>query len=146
MKLHCVIHGVPTRSYTLKRGSQAGRQRAQCPLCNKEHLRAYRLKNPSAARRHNLKKYGITEADWTAMFISQRGLCAVCVAPLRERKNETNVDHCHDTGVVRGLLCQKCNAHTVMGIERAIKGGFLERAITYVVENAARETSGTDWK
>ncbi len=53
------------------------------------------------------KKYGITLQDWEAMFDAQHGRCAICVIPLGGIK--VCVDHDHDTGKVRGLLCNRCN-------------------------------------
>lgn len=50
--------------------------------------------------------YGITEKQWQAMFRKQGGACALC------RKifvKTPHVDHCHDTGKIRGLLCMNCN-------------------------------------
>jgi DNA-binding sugar fermentation-stimulating protein len=40
------------------------------------------------------------------MYESQYGMCLVCEEELPANKN---VDHCHDTGKVRGLLCRACN-------------------------------------
>lgn len=53
------------------------------------------------------KKYGITLADYTRMWNDQRGLCAICDVSLDTRP--PHVDHDHDTGVVRAILCQHCN-------------------------------------
>ena len=41
------------------------------------------------------------------MLAQQNGLCAICK---RKPKKKLGVDHCHVTGVVRGLLCNKCNS------------------------------------
>ena len=50
------------------------------------------------------------------LFEQQQGLCALCKRPETTRRNKKDegaerlaVDHCHDTGLVRGLLCFKCN-------------------------------------
>lgn len=47
------------------------------------------------------------------MLKSQNGVCAICKQPETVRQNNgvvrLNVDHNHDTGQVRGLLCYRCN-------------------------------------
>lgn len=55
-------------------------------------------------------KYGLSTADYDAMYQAQRGRCACCgdEKPSRTR-NGLVVDHCHDSGVVRSLLCATCN-------------------------------------
>jgi hypothetical protein len=59
------------------------------------------------------RNYGITDAQRGAMEDSQDGRCAIC---LREgflmhetHTKKLNVDHCHDSGKVRMLLCHNCN-------------------------------------
>ncbi len=59
-------------------------------------------------------KYGIALEEYTRMFVKQGGVCAICRRPeLKVHKSGTrhslNVDHCHITGRVRGLLCSPCN-------------------------------------
>ena len=66
------------------------------------------------ARRHNLKrKYGLTEAAYSKMLLDQDGVCAICRKPETRFCNGTlaslSVDHDHETGKIRGLLCIKCN-------------------------------------
>ena len=58
-------------------------------------------------RTRNLKiKYDITPDDYNALFVKQEGRCGIC----KKVKDENLcVDHDHETGVVRGLLCTKCN-------------------------------------
>ena len=57
-------------------------------------------------RDYNLrKKYGITLVEYDAMYAAQDGACASCKIPC----DRLDVDHCHDTGRVRGLLCHPCN-------------------------------------
>jgi len=52
------------------------------------------------------KKYGITTAQFDWMVAEQHHACAIC----RKGFVKTgNVDHCHQTGKVRGILCQDCN-------------------------------------
>lgn len=54
-----------------------------------------------------VKKYGLTVADYDALFSAQGGVCAICKRP--PDKKRLAVDHCHTTGTVRGLLCAPCN-------------------------------------
>lgn len=60
------------------------------------------------------KEYGITLEDFEAMRAAQGGVCACCGDEEKSihRKGAAinlHVDHCHDTGKVRGLLCTRCN-------------------------------------
>lgn len=63
-------------------------------------------------RKANLKKkYGITLEDYDSLLKRQKGVCDICKLPEPEssRFNYLCVDHDHNTGVVRGLLCYNCN-------------------------------------
>lgn len=55
-----------------------------------------------------LRKHGISRAEWDAMWQNQNGNCAGCLEPLVIGAR-THIDHCHDSGIVRGLLCSSCN-------------------------------------
>ncbi len=63
--------------------------------------------------RRSMRKYGITIADWHRMFDAQGGVCAICRRPETTgqygKPSRLSVDHCHETGRVRGLLCRSCN-------------------------------------
>ena len=59
--------------------------------------------------------YGITVEDYERMVEAQGGVCAICGKSSQEAnpghwKERLAVDHCHETGKVRGLLCNNCNA------------------------------------
>ena len=61
-------------------------------------------------RKSHLKvAYGITPEDYNQMFVDQDGCCAICSIHQSELNKRLAVDHCHATGEVRGLLCDKCN-------------------------------------
>jgi len=51
-----------------------------------------------------LKQYDLSEEQYTGMSKAQDGLCAICGTA-----EELVIDHCHQTGIVRGLLCSSCN-------------------------------------
>lgn len=59
------------------------------------------------------RSYGITLADYTKMLEQQEHKCAICDGPGFKMKGQHNVllvvDHDHETGDVRGLLCHNCN-------------------------------------
>lgn len=61
------------------------------------------------------KKYGITIEEYDAICTAQDGRCAICgVTPeessTKRKVRYLDVDHCHITGAVRGLLCNRCNS------------------------------------
>lgn len=56
------------------------------------------------------RRYGITLADATAMLVAQNYLCAICGQHLdREIGRGAQIEHCHKTGRVRGIVCLGCN-------------------------------------
>lgn len=65
-------------------------------------------KRASIDRKSLLKnKYGMSLADFDAMLEAQGGCCAICG---REQVGmRMHIDHCHDSGIVRGILCSNCN-------------------------------------
>lgn len=87
--------------------------------------RKWRKRNPKAARaatakwRQNNKakvrsgklrnKYGIDQATYDEMLLVQGGRCAICDIPAPAVKRGLHVDHNHQTGKVRALLCGACN-------------------------------------
>ena len=52
--------------------------------------------------------YGMTKTEFDVLLASQKGVCAICGGPPVGRRN-LSVDHCHETGKIRGLLCGPCN-------------------------------------
>lgn len=66
------------------------------------------------SRKHELKKFGMIEADYTKLLEKQNYVCAICKKPetVKLKSGQVKclaVDHCHDKGHVRGLLCYACN-------------------------------------
>ena len=60
---------------------------------------------------HLKRRYGITLADFDRMFLEQGGRCAICDVQFERSAGaaSVHVDHCHKTGALRSLLCQRCN-------------------------------------
>lgn len=75
---------------------------------------------------YNLRRYGITIEQYNMLLEFQDGACAVCKRTENSDGKMLYVDHCHDTGAIRGLLCRKCNTgigllgDSVDGIEKAL--------------------------
>lgn len=85
------------------------------------------------------RKFGITGEDFARMLAAQDGVCAVCKKPETHtypsgKVKELAVDHCHDTNVVRGLLCFNCN----QGIGRFKDDPALLRAAADYLHDGAR--------
>ncbi len=77
-----------------------------------QYQKAYSLRNPEKValkvRKRNLKKFRLTIEDYENLLQSQNGVCAICKQACATGRRLA-VDHCHQTGNVRGLLCGKCN-------------------------------------
>lgn len=56
------------------------------------------------------KKYGISLKQYSHMLKQQRYKCAICGKSQKNEKRNFAVDHCHKTGIVRGILCNYCNS------------------------------------
>lgn len=82
-----------------------------------DYARKSRLLFPDKERDRNLRKqYGITLSTYERLLEFQKGRCAICakketvsIGGGQRRKRKLAVDHCHETGRVRGLLCTNCN-------------------------------------
>jgi hypothetical protein len=94
-----------------------------------EYHKRYYAANKDKRYGEDLKKhYGITLEDYNEMFSAQDGKCAICSGGPNGEKRLC-VDHCHSTGKVRGLLCDKCN----VGLGRFNDDlALLEKAIEYL--------------
>ena len=55
------------------------------------------------------RNYGLTLAQYEQVLKHQKQACAICIRPVSEFKNRLAVDHCHITGLLRGLICWGCN-------------------------------------
>ena len=110
-----------------ERLSEAGKKWYQD---NIEYARAYRRdyyqrnkeRSKERSTKHHLKKtYGITveEKDW--LFAAQGFKCASCSSPEPGCKQGWHVDHCHETGTVRSILCNACNVSLGLMGEDAVR-------------------------
>lgn len=99
-----------------------------CKPCWKEYMRPREIKRVRAdPRRPSYQKFGLTRAEFEAMVEAHDGACAICKG--NRAKRALHIDHDHETGRIRGLLCGKCNlglGHARDSVER------LRRAIVYL--------------
>ena len=77
---------------------------------NRDRIRkkqaAYNKANALAIR---LKRKGLNPEDHAEYIQKHDGRCDICGGDPDGRWKRLNIDHCHETGKFRGLLCQKCN-------------------------------------
>lgn len=85
--------------------SDSGPRRAYiCRECRRAYANKWSRENRSRVR------YGISLEDKAAMLEAQGGKCAICCSPQPNTPSGVfNIDHCHITNAVRGLLCGPCN-------------------------------------
>jgi hypothetical protein len=82
----------------------------------KEYHKEYKQREEAKAatmQRNLWKNYKMTPAEFNDLWEAQSGECAICsvgMAPRGRAKNSVAVDHNHESGAVRGLLCRNCNA------------------------------------
>lgn len=116
-------------------GVSDGYLTSPCNPCRNEARRQRHKANPQkykrAGREQQVKRdYGLTPEEYDAMLVAVDGKCTICrKAP---KVKALAVDHCHTTGKVRGILCDKCN----MGIGYFDDNlDLLQKAIEYLKEN-----------
>ena len=84
---------------------------AYCKLCKNKINKKWQDANIDSHRKSQLRQrrkreYGISDQDMLDMLEKQSNSCAIC---RKEISWNCHVDHCHKTGIVRGLLCASCN-------------------------------------
>ena len=108
-----------------------------CIPCTKEKQKnRWASRSPKKRLHQHLKyKYGVTEEDLAEALEKQNNACEICEEPLPDllvydnRRRGYAIDHNHDTGKFRGVLCLKCN--TLLGMAKEDKN-ILLAAIDYL--------------
>jgi len=90
------------------------RQNPEKNLQKLTYQQQYREENRKAlSDKERQRRFGITPEEYSDLFKSQNGTCAICKQPETATRlgkvKALAVDHCHQSGVVRGLLCADCN-------------------------------------
>jgi hypothetical protein len=110
---------VPTKTGSIRGCQDAATSRG---WCGRHYYRWWKHGDPNAKVRQRATanepikhdrgpaKYGMTDEQFEDMWAAQNGQCAICRAELKRTGMQScNIDHCHDTGKVRGILCRRCN-------------------------------------
>lgn len=89
---------------------------SRCKQCMTREIGIWRANNPTRQRNMQRKSklrldYGMTPESYHEMFLKQGGKCKICgqYGGGVSRDFPLDIDHCHKTGTVRGLLCGPCN-------------------------------------
>ena len=119
------------------------RRAANLYLKQKAENRLWKTLNPEQykllMRRGALRRaFGLTLEEYDAMLKKQRGKCAICGG--KEWRNLA-VDHNHETGAVRGLLCSVCNKNLGIYEKNRVKyEAYLVKYEAYLVKYEGAET------
>ena len=121
---------LPLSSFT-RRAASADGLHSSCKPCKNVGQRKYR-QDPKGKRQRKgwevRRRYGIDIDHWESMREEQGHACAIC----GDKQAALVVDHCHESGEVRGLLCNSCNKglgfakdseEILMGMINYLKGG-----------------------
>lgn len=103
------------------------------PRCATHHRERRRAISEAAHGRSIEQKYGITKEQYAKLYVAQGGKCYIC-RRANGRTKRLAVDHNHETGQVRGLLCRRCN-YDLLGHYDI---DALTRAITYLATEPGR--------
>lgn len=87
-----------------------------------------------------LRVYGLSIADYMALDEAQGHRCAICHKKRRKHDRRFAVDHNHVTGIVRGLLCGRCN-YLIGYLHENVE--MFQRAASYLLEPPAKRTFHT---
>ncbi len=118
-----------------------------CTVCGKDRERAeYRTPRSTTClickanqhrNSHNKCIYGLDDRQYNLMLLSQNGVCAICGEPPVDGIRLC-IDHCHNTNIVRGLLCSRCN----VGIGQFDDDlDLLASAASYLINSRVKEVA-----
>jgi len=125
-----------------KNRSMSKGYRYNCKDCDMKKSGISKTKRVRARKANLMRTFGITPEEYEQKLKNQNFCCAICKKHIQEFKINFAVDHCHMTGVNRGLLCSSCNNGLGRFRDSII---ILQNAITYLLAynlpKSARQTS-----
>lgn len=119
---------------------------SQTPEGRSAYAKAWRKNNPGKYKDKVLREsFGISLRQYEDMLIAQNGCCAICnQRETMKRKGKDvalAVDHCHETGDIRGLLCTACNKGIGLFAD-SIKN--LQSAASYLAKHKEKKMPATN--
>jgi len=81
---------------------------AQCKSCRSQYYKDWRDKKGGNLYDRTIR-YGMSPEEYEELLEEQLNCCACCGSSNPKRKSGFVIDHDHNTGLVRGLLCHNCN-------------------------------------
>ena len=123
----------PLSEYTKRTSAKKDGLHTRCRTCTKKvwHVRKERDYPEGQRWRMIKRRYNMTKEQWEDMFEKQGRVCACCGVDNPNSSYNWHTDHCHDTGLVRGILCLSCNR----GIGFLGTADVLLKAATYLTEH-----------
>lgn len=121
----------PITEYNKCKGRRGGRQ-TYCRGCAKDYLVRWHAAHTESRKRyarisHLRLQYRLTPEEFEALAARAKGRCELCFKPFKDNRDR-HIDHDHETGAVRGLLCRKCN----LGLGHFASAHALRSAAEYV--------------
>lgn len=119
-----------------------------CNECRNTSRRERKRANPEKYKRgerlRSVKfEYGLDEKGLSALERKSQGRCEICATPFSDLPRAADIDHCHTTQKVRGMLCSNCN--TGIGLLKD-DVQIMESAIRYIERSLFSKLEGeVDW-
>src|SRR5262249_41281101 len=133
----------PLDEFPRNKNSKDGRH-AYCKPCHNARGKESKQRLYGGERHYHLmRRYGISAAEFDRLLAEQGGACAIC-----GREDREHVDHDHQTGKVRGILCFNCNgglgqfSDNTERLANAIE--YLEEGVSARIEAPELTTLGVD--
>jgi hypothetical protein len=92
----------------------------------------YRNNKDKAVNRQMMANYGITLSEYNELLDKQKGLCYICESHHTSQTRRLHIDHCHNSGKIRSLLCVNCN--TALGLLKE-DSNRVKKMIEYIEEH-----------
>ena len=104
--------------------------KSSCKKCCRDYMSTHYKNNKNNVKDKNLfQVYGITLKEYNTLLKTQNNVCAICKKENLPNSGSLAVDHDHETGKVRGLLCVQCNRGLGIFYDNI---SYLENAIKYL--------------